>query len=65
MGLLWEREQMEEANRQAEQELEHASRDSAAVFAGVIEMARAMPEELREQLIAALSHQPMLKVVKG
>ena len=44
---------------------ERASRDSAAVFAGIIDMAREMPEELREQLLAALAHQPILKVVGG
>jgi hypothetical protein len=42
-----------------------AARDGAAVFASLLDAARNLPPEMREQLLAALSHQPSLRVVAG
>ena len=63
LALLWEREAIEAKQAAEAEAMAHEARDSAAVFATVLDLARAMPEELREQLVAALLHQPSLRVV--
>ena len=55
----------EAANAAEEEATAIASRDSGAVFAGLLDAVRELPEELREQLIAALDRQPHLSVVAG
>lgn len=60
---LWEREAIEAREAEERAEAEAAQRDGAAVFAAVLDVARSLPPELRDQLVAALSHQPVLRVV--
>lgn len=63
MALAWEREAIEARLAQERIEAEEAQRDGAAVFAAVLDVARGLPPEMRDQLVAALTHQPILKVV--
>jgi hypothetical protein len=65
LALLWEREAIEAAEAKAAAEAIHDQRDNGAVFAAVLEAARELPAEMRDQLAAALAHEPVLRVVGG
>jgi hypothetical protein len=65
MALAWEREAIEAAAAREAAEAAEAARDGGAIFASILEAARALSPEMREQLVSALSHEPTLRLVGG